>query len=546
MDVYLINSGRCNFYEPDALREKLPPVLWQTLKVWVVWTLLIGLAQAISNGAPHELLLRLQRLVQQGDLEVARSQLDAAIKRFPSEPGLYNLLGVVEVQRGNRGAAEADFRKALRCAPDFTGALLNLGRLYLQRSSEDPKASGQALDAYEKVLLYEGNNQEALYQSAALLAASGSYHASLHHLDRLPTEIQERAQVLAVRCADQAGLNQSEQAAEIAERLLKSSDLTEADVVGILPQVEAHNEALATQMLEALLERHVAGREMLGRLGWHYEHQGKLPQAREVLEQAEQAGPPSVEVLSELARVAYQQHDLEGSLGYLAHARDLDPTNPRIHFFFGVVCIELNLPLDARKSLDEAVRLDPQNAYYNYALGSVALRGSDPTQAVPYFEKYVETKPEDPRGRFALGVAHFYSADYEAATKELRAVADKQETASGAHYFLGRIAKGKGNLPEAEIELKQAITADPQFADALAELGLVHIKLRRYDDARDELERAFTLEPDNFRVNANLLILYQTTEDSRASEQESRFKEIEKKRAEDERLLWRTIEVRPY
>src|SRR6202008_2590910 len=112
------------------------------------------------------------------------------------------------------------------------------------------------------------------------------------------------------------------------------------------------NEALATQMLEALLERHLAGRETLGRLGWHYEHQRKLPQAREVLEQAEQAGPPAGGGLSELARGGDQQHDLEGSLGYLAHARDLDPKNPRIHFFFGVVCIELNLPLDARKSLD--------------------------------------------------------------------------------------------------------------------------------------------------------------------------------------------------
>ena len=508
--------------------------------------LLAGLVQASSNGPPHELLLRLQQLVQQGDLDLARSQLNAAIQQFPSEPGLYNLLGVVEVQQGDRSAAEADFRRALDYAPDFTGAYLNLGRLYLERSTEDPKASGQALDAYQKVLLYERNNQEALYQSAALLATSGSYQASLHHLDRLPPEVQERAQVLAIRCADQAGLNQPRQAASIAARLLKNSDLTEADVVGILPQVEAHNEALAVQMLEGLVERHLAGREALGRLGWHYEQQGKLPQAREVLEQAEQAGPPSVEVLSELARVAYRQHDLEGSLGYLAHARDLDPRNAGIHFFFGVVCIELNLPLDARKSLDEAVRLDPKNAYYNYALGSVALRGSDPAQAVPYFERYVESKPEDPRGRFALGVAHFYSADYEAATKELHAVADNKETAPGAHYFLGRIAKAKGNLSEAEVELNQAITADPRFPDALAELGLLHIRLRRYDDARSELERAFALEPDNFRVNANLLILYQTTGDPRAAEQESRFKEIEKKRAEDERLLWRTIEVRPY
>ena len=221
-------------------------------------------------------------------------------------------------------------------------------------------------------------------------------------------------------------------------------------------------------------------------------------------------------------------------------------SNAGIHFFFGVVCIELNLPLEARKSLDEAVRLDPENAYYNYALGSVALHGRDPAQAIPYFEKYIKSKPKDPRGQFGRGVARFYSADYDAAARDLHAVADKPETAAGAHYFLGRIAKLQDNLPEAEAQLKQAVVADPRFADALAELGLLHIRLGQYDDAKDELNRAFSLDPDNFRVNADLLILYQKTGDPRALEQQLRLDEIKKKRAEDEQLLWRTIEVRPY
>jgi tetratricopeptide (TPR) repeat protein len=143
-------------------------------------------------------------------------------------------------------------------------------------------------------------------------------------------------------------------------------------------------------------------------------------------------------------------------------------------------------------------------------------------------------------------VARFYSADYDAAAQDLRAVADRPETAAGAHYFLGRIAKLQDNLPEAETQLKQAIVAYPRFADALAELGLLHIRLSKYDDAKEELNRAFSLEPDNFRVNADLLILYQKTGDPRALEQQGRLDEIKNKQAEDEKLLWRTIEVRPY
>jgi len=49
-----------------------------------------------------------------GDLEVARSELDAAIKEFPSEPGLYQLLGIVDAQQGNRAAAKSDSFRSCR------------------------------------------------------------------------------------------------------------------------------------------------------------------------------------------------------------------------------------------------------------------------------------------------------------------------------------------------------------------------------------------------------------------------------------------------
>ena len=514
------------------------------LSICTLGLLLVGILHGSSN-APQDLLSRVQQEIQQGALDSARSQLNLAIKQFPSDPNLYNLRGIVEAQKGNRSAAEADFKKALVHAPNSTGTLLNLGRLYLQYASEDPKALAQALDVFQKILRNEPDNVEALYQSAALLSTKGSFQNSLDHLNRLPEDVQARAQVLAIRCADESGLNHPALATEFAERLLKSSDLSQADVLAALPQVQAHDEALAAKLLEGLVERQLADRDGLWRLAGLYQLQGKLPQARETLERAEQTGAPSVEILSELARVAYQQHDRDGALGYLAHARDLDPNNAGIHFFFGVVCIELNLPLEARKSLDEAVRIDPENAYYNYALGAVAVNGRDPTQAIPYFEKYIQHKPDDPRGRFALGVAYFYLANYEAATKNLRTVEGVPETAPGVHYFLGRIAKLQDNLLQAETELKQAVAADPSFVDALAELGQVHIKLERYGDASNELQRAFAIDSNNFRVNANLLVLYQKTKDPRASDQQVRFDEIKKKREEDEQLLWRTVEVRP-
>ena len=367
-------------------------MLWQEV-VWklicTIGLLLVGLAYAGTNSPP-ELLQQLQQAIQQGESDSARSQTDAALKQFPSDPGLYNLLGIVDAQRGNHpgdAAVEQLYQNALANAPEFTGALLNLGRLYLQQSADDSRAPGRRWMFIRKFFATIQTMRKHFLNRRCCLPRAGSYQSSLNHLNRLPTDVQQRAQALAIRCADHAGLKQTALAASAAERLLKSPDLSQADVISALPQVEAHDEALATKMLEGLVQRQLADRQGLSLLAAHYERQGKLPQARETLEQAEQSGAPSVEILSELARVAYQQRDRDGALGYLAHARDLDPRNAGVHFFFGVVCIELNLPLEARKSLDEAVRLDPENPYYNYALGAVAIHGSDPTQAIHYFPR---------------------------------------------------------------------------------------------------------------------------------------------------------------
>ncbi|PYT02620.1 MAG: hypothetical protein DMF60_20805 [Acidobacteria bacterium] len=134
----------------------------------------------------------------------------------------------------------------------------------------------------------------------------------------------------------------------------------------------------------------------------------------------------------------------------------------------------------------------------------------------------------------------------ETARKQLERVANNSETAAGAHYFLGRLAKQEDNLPEAERELQQAVAANSNFPDGLSELAHVHIRMQNYMAAGKELVRALQMEPGNFRANANLLILYQKTKDPRAAEQQVKFEEIKKKRSEDEQLLWRSIEVRPY
>jgi tetratricopeptide (TPR) repeat protein len=522
------------------------PMSRRPLFLCLVLSLPAVLVHATPTPTLDDALARAQALLERGDRGGARSELMRALRSFPSHPLLQNFLGVVEAQDDHYPAAEAAFREAVRAAPRFTEAFLNLGRLYQENAARDPGAVRKGLATYEAVLAYEPLHAESLYQSAVLLQATGDFASSLERLSRLPQDQQERAQVLAVRLAGELGAGHRAAAERAADALLARPDLAEADVLTILPALAAHGGSdLGLRLLERVRARGLISAEGLQRLGTAYQGAGQLNAARDALEAAAAARPDSVAVLLDLARVAQQARDLRGALGYLAHARELDPKDARVHFLFGMVCVELDLGVEAYNSLKEAVRLDPGNAAINYAMGAVCLHRRDPTEAVPFFRRYAELEADDPRGALAVGMAWFKAGEFAAARPELARAAKSPQTAAAAHYFLARIAREENDLDRALELVEKALAADPSYADAWAERGLLHLRKREREPAERDLQRCLELEPDNFLGNLHLLALYQRTRDARQEAQEKRIEELKVLREQKAEEFRRVIEVRP-
>jgi tetratricopeptide (TPR) repeat protein len=511
---------------------------------------LIAVLGVAVSGQPQDsvgqqLSTILQR-IQSSDLSTARSELERMAARTPTDARVLNLLGVVNARENNIPAAESEFQKAIEASPRFSGAYLNLGRL-LQEHADRPQALERALAAYVKLLEFEPDNVEANYQAAWVANRLGSFDASLHHLGRLPASAQTRAAALAIRCADYAGLGRSADAQKTATELAAAPDLSEAAILPMLSiLVQHHSEGVAAELLEALAARWLASPDSLRRLAALEENQGNFKQARAALERDLKLEPPSVPLLTQLARVAYRASDLEGALGYLAHARDMAPENAAVHFFFGVICIDLKLPPEAKESLQTAVRLDPGNPYYNYALGAVLVGQRNPDGAIPYLQKYVDAKPTDPRGHFALGVAYFDANQLTTARKELSAIADRPETQYGAYLYLGRLDIEDEHYDEALNHLRKAMETNPYAPDAYAESALVYIRRNEYPLAERDLERALKLAPDHYLSNLRLLMVYKRTKNPKAAAQAERLEQLQKTGEQKEQLLMRSLEIRPY
>ncbi len=489
---------------------------------------------------------RIQALVARGDLAGARAELENAVQRGKADATTFNLLGIVEAQARNYRAAEGAFRKSIRLAPNAAPVYENLGRLYQEHAAEDPQAVTRAIETYRALLRIEPINEEGNFQLARLLALSGRYPESEVRLGKLPEAARNGPGSLGIMVLDRAGLGDHAASMDAAARLLKHPDLTELDVIPLVRALEGAKAAdVAERLLEGLAARGLASAGSLRTLGAIYERSGRLVDAREKFE-AGAAGGVSLDLLVDLARVSFKQRDYKGTLGYLAHARDLDPKNPGIHFFFGIASIELSLPLEARNSLRQAISLDASNPYYHYALGAVELQLGHYTEALAELAAYSKAKPDDPRGTLVLGIAYFLAQQDEAAVERLRHAAENPGTAATAHYYLGRLLMRQGEPDKALPEFQQAAAGNPKSPDAWSEMGSAHLEQKRYAEAETALARALHLDPEHYRANLHLLTLYRRTRDPRADAQAEKFKHVREAQFENLKLLMRTVEVRPY
>jgi tetratricopeptide (TPR) repeat protein len=493
-----------------------------------------------------ETVLSIQHLIEANDLAGAHSAIDDAARKYPANGGIENLLGIVRIQQGDTAGAREAFTAAIRDSPRLVSALLNLARIDMQSAQSDRAARDEAVKLDRRVVELEPHNDEANYQLATILSWQQNYKRSTDYLLHLSPQARGRIESEDLLCTDYASLGDREATTQAVASLAGNPDLTEQDANACLPALRSARRAdLVDELFSAVNKTHPLSPAGQRILGLAFEAEGRLEQARTTLESAFAAGDQSVAVLVDLARIAKNAGDNTGALGYLAHARAIDPRDPGLAYEFGVVCLRMNLYAESRKAIGEALALSPDNPDYNFAMGTLASFSDDASQALPYLLKYHSMRPQDPQGILALGMANFRAKDYESSAKWLRQAVSSPKTAADAYYYLGRIDREEWHLDQATADLKQSLALHPGQARVLAALGQVCIDTHNYPEARSYLGQALQLEPDNYDANFGLLQLYARTGDPRRDAQSKRFDQIKSRQFEQDRQTMRLLEIRP-
>ncbi|HET6370236.1 MAG TPA: tetratricopeptide repeat protein, partial [Nitrospiria bacterium] len=177
--------------------------------------------------------------------------------------------------------------------------------------------------------------------------------------------------------------------------------------------------------------------------------QGKLAEARDVLEDVARRNPVDVAPRIELAGIAMiQGREAEGL-----------------------------------RMADEVLRVDPENPDALYLLGINELNHKRWIEARDTFVRLVKRRPDSAIGYYHLGLAESGLNRTEEARKAFaKAIALKPDYVA-AHGEMGNLLRRTGDDEEALLHYKEAIRLDPRSLPSYANLGEIYARMNRWSDA---------------------------------------------------------------
>lgn len=285
---------------------------------------------------------------------------------------------------------------------------------------------------------------------------------------------------------------------------------------------------------------------------------GKKPEGAQSIAQALELGPNDVEnliTLSEALFVEGSRKSLEDANLYLKKAETIDQKNPEIYLAIGELNYLLNYEEIPLSNYQKALALNPQLAqamyrtgeyhikYKQYVEGATALKKAvelDPNYAKSYsllgevyyragnaakenatrdnyyrlakenYKKYVTLKGNDFSARYRYAQFLYLSKEYENAITEINLVLKENPSnvmlrlLAYSQFELSRVEEAKQTLFKyfLSINPKYVVYRDYEYR------GKITMKEGRLDEAKEDLLKAFELEPSRTDIIVDLVRAY--------------------------------------
>jgi tetratricopeptide (TPR) repeat protein len=416
----------------------------------------------------YKTLIRKQKQAEQSkdiqnrvSLDKLQSEAEAdsiqEIKMDPFNYQLYASLGHMYITQGKFEQAEEMFKKSIEIQPDNDSTYNGLGESYYSRNRFD-----EAEEMFEKALEINPDNVNAFL--------------------RLVNTYQEQGKF--------------EQAEEMFKESIARNPNKEKNYIklGVFYN-NLGNYKQAEGMFKKALEISPDDTEALKSLGTLYITQGKFEEAQEALKGIQrEIGYFNLGFLYN-AQGKYKEAEEE-----LKKAIDVAVYNGQAYAVLGDNYAKQGKYLQAEESLRKSITIDPVIPEQYIQLAHIYKDQAKYTQAKEELEKAIQVNPGYAEAYIQLSRCYIDEQKYKEAAEVLNKgiLADSLKK-ENIYVELALCFSGQrlGDKLIQENLLKQAINENPECASAYLELGRLYIEQSKYQEAEEELKKAFELAPLN-------------------------------------------------
>jgi eukaryotic-like serine/threonine-protein kinase len=258
---------------------------------------------------------------------------------------------------------------------------------------------------------------------------------------------------------------------------------------------------------------------------WYMRRNSTIDTALPLLERAVAEDGDSALTYAALAEARQWKYFLTKDRKWLERAneaeREAQRRNPdlsQVHRVAGLLGVREGDYEQAAAECLRAIALNPDDGESHRVLGQAYEAGNRLDGALGEYRKAVEVDSGDYRNHQALGTFYYQRASYAEALPHFLKTVELAPGEPTTHFALGTGYFSLGQLPEAEHELRLAISLG-ETPPELHTLGVVLMEEGNYTDAAANILRALTIGPERLLWRMNLGTAYRLMNRTTESEQ---------------------------
>ena len=245
--------------------------------------------------------------------------------------------------------------------------------------------------------------------------------------------------------------------------------------------------------------------------------QNSLEQAESYARQVTNLAPDAIQGTRMLAAVHLRRNDYDKALQVAKTKIDRGIEDPTLLAIAGEAALRRNDIPTATDYLARAAKLDPKDPNKRTVLGLAGLAGGNAQMGFSELQTAVDLDADATQADLALITERLRAKQYDQALAAVERLEKKQGEKALPHNLRGTVLLGKGDKAAARASFEKALSLEPGFFPAAANLAQLDLADKKDDAAKNRFSALLKSDPKNVQA---LVALAQLTSRTGGSSEE--------------------------